>query len=88
MALIKDFGLPPFNIKIASESGVVSQAFRLFFTNMFKLYTLTGTGSPEGVVHAVSGQEYMDLTGTAGSIKYIKRDDEVAGDSKLGWIAI
>ncbi len=47
-----------------------------------------GTGSPEGVVTAKKGREYMDETGTAGNIKYIKKFDDVAGDKTLGWILI
>ena len=49
---------------------------------------LFGTGSPEGVVEAVKGREYMDESGTASNIKYIKKTDDVAGDRKNGWILI
>lgn len=49
---------------------------------------LFGTGSPEGVVVALKGREYMDESGTASSIKYIKKTDDVAGDTKKGWILI
>jgi len=49
---------------------------------------LFGTGSPDGVVEAVKGREYMDESGTAGAIKYIKKFDDVAGDKTLGWILI
>lgn len=50
---------------------------------------IIGTGSPEGVIIAGIGSEYMDDAGTAGGIKYIKRDaDDGAGDRSIGWILI
>ncbi len=49
---------------------------------------LFGTGSPDGVVEAVKGREYMDEAGTASTIKYIKKSDDVAGDKTLGWILV
>ena len=49
---------------------------------------LFGTGSPEGVVEAVKGREYMDESGTASAIKYIKKSDDIAGNKTLGWILI
>ena len=49
---------------------------------------LFGTGSPEGVVEAVKGREYMDEAGTASSIKYIKKFDDVAGNKTNGWILV
>ncbi len=49
---------------------------------------LTGSGSPEGVLEALSTKEYMDTAGTAGNIKYIKRDDDIAGDKTMGWILV
>tara|TARA_R110002096_G_scaffold322008_5_gene516138 strand:- start:1213 stop:1473 length:261 start_codon:yes stop_codon:yes gene_type:complete len=45
---------------------------------------IVGTGSPEGVVTAEIGQEYMDDAGTASAIKYIKK----TGTSNTGWILI
>jgi hypothetical protein len=47
-----------------------------------------GTGSPEGVIEASKGREYMDNTGTASAIKYIKKVNDVAGDKSQGWILI
>jgi len=49
---------------------------------------LFGTGNPENVVSAKKGQEYMDESGTASNIKYIKKVDDIAGDTKQGWILI
>ena len=55
---------------------------------MTNLDLIVGTGSPEGAVEAFVGREYMDDAGTAGSIKYIKRDADVAGDKSKGWILV
>lgn len=49
---------------------------------------LFGIGSPEDVKEARKGREYMDETGTAGNIKYIKQVNDVAGDTKKGWILV
>src|SRR5690349_4343990 len=42
---------------------------------------LTGTGSPENVVTATIGTEYIDTTATNGAIKWIK----VTGSGNTGW---
>lgn len=42
---------------------------------------VAGTGSPEGVVAAPVGAEYVDLAGTNGAIKWIKR----FGTGDTGW---
>jgi hypothetical protein len=49
---------------------------------------LIGTGSPEGVVEAQQGVEYMDETGTTGSVKWIKQLADISGDKSQGWVAI
>ena len=45
---------------------------------------IIGTGSPEGVVTANQGTEYMDDAGTASTIKYIKK----SGTGNTGWILV
>lgn len=47
-----------------------------------------GTGSPETVVEAEKGSEYMDESGTTGNIKYIKKLADIAGDKSQGWILV
>ena len=65
---------------------------RLFFTTLLQAINeqtvITGSGSPEGVVEAIVSQQYMDTAGTAGAILYIKRDADIAGDKKQGWILV
>lgn len=73
---------------IVNLDGTMTEPFRRFTTSVAQRGLFTGAGSPEGVVEALPGQEYMDTTGTAGNIKYIKRDADVAGDKAKGWILI
>lgn len=73
---------------IIDDEGYPLQQFRVFLLQVQERGLIIGTGSPEGVVEAEQGVEYMDDTGTAGSIKYIKRDANVGGDKSLGWILV
>jgi hypothetical protein len=73
---------------ILKKNGLMQEPFRLFVTAVAKLSLLQGSGSPEGVVEAEQGREYMDTAGTASSIKYIKRDADIGGDKTKGWILI
>lgn len=68
--------------------GFVREQFRQFLLQVQERGLLIGTGSPEGVIEAEQGVEYMDDAGTAGAIKYIKRDANVGGDKSLGWILV
>ena len=65
-----------------------TQELNDFFLLLSELDIATGVGSPEGVLRAGVGKQYMDTAGTAGNIKYIKRDAEIAGDKRLGWILV
>lgn len=53
-----------------------------------RLSPLIGTGSPEGAVEAFQGRIYMDSTGSSGSILYIKRDADIAGNRTMGWVLV
>ena len=65
---------------------------RLFFANLLLVIDeqaiVHGTGNPEGVVSAIKGKTYQDDNGTAGAIRYAKSVDDIAGDTKQGWILI
>lgn len=80
--------LPPFNTPVIDEDHIFTQPYRSYFNDLYLLDIIQGTGSPEGVVEGIVGQEYMDLNGTTGNIKYIKRDSNIGGDIKQGWILI
>jgi len=74
---------------IVESDGTLTSQSRTFFRELFTQSLIIGTGSPEGVVIAEIGASYMDDTGTAGNIKYIKRDaDDGAGDKSQGWILV
>lgn len=66
----------------------MTQEMRTWVQIITQRSLIIGTGSPEGVVEAGQGSEYMDDAGVAGAIKYIKRDADVGGDKTLGWILI
>ena len=73
---------------IADELGGMSQEMRTWTQIITNQALIIGTGSPETVVEAPQGSRYMNDAGTAGSIEYIKRDDNIAGDRTKGWILI
>ena len=73
---------------IIDNEGKMEQVFRTWTQDITRLDLIVGTGSPEGVIDAEQGREFMDSTGTAGAIKYIKRDSAIGGDSTQGWILI
>jgi len=74
---------------VTNEKGIMTQNMRVFTTQVTESGLLIGTGSPEGVVKANQGREYMDDAGTASAIKYIKRDpDDGLGDTSKGWILV
>lgn len=73
---------------ITQESGLMSDRFRLWVQLINNQSLIIGTGSPETVIAAEQGAFYMDDTGTPGSILYIKRDADVAGDKTKGWILV
>ena len=55
---------------------------------MTRLDLIIGTGSPEGVIEATVGREYMDDTGLAGAVKFIKQLPDIGGDRTKGWVAV
>ena len=75
-------------LPIVDDKGKMQDHFRAFATQVSNSGLIIGTGSPEGVVEADPGRMYMDDTGTAGNILYIKRDQYVGGDRSQGWILI
>jgi len=73
-------------VQIVFADGTMTDVFRDFTNILNRVIPLSGTGSPEGVVEGFQGQTYFDLTGTAGNIKYTKRDSSIGGDLSKGWI--
>lgn len=73
---------------IVKKDGTVEDHYRIFVHEVYLRGLLIGTGSPEGVVEAQQGQEYMDEEGLTGAVKYIKQLSDISGDRTQGWVAI
>lgn len=80
--------IPSGRTPVVTTKGLLLSAFRTFLSDLADMHTLSGTGSPEGVVEARSLKRYMDDAGTAGAILYIKQVDDIGGDKSLGWILV
>ena len=78
---------PPIpQLAIADDRNVMLQAFMQWTQDVTRALPIHGDGSPEGVVSAPQYTEYIDRTGTTGSIKWIKMLPNIAGDVKAGWV--
>ena len=75
-------------IQPISDEGIMNDRFLEWTRLVTRLQILTGSGSPEAVIEAFPVTLYMDTAGTAGSILYIKRDADIAGDRTKGWILV
>ena len=73
---------------LVEENRTMTQQTRSFMNAVARLSLLTGSGSPEGVLDATAERLYMDTTGVAGSVLYIKQVDSIARDTTLGWILV
>lgn len=71
---------------LVNAFGLPMQQFSTWILQVQERGLLIDIGSPEGVIEAEQGVFYMDSTGTAGNILYIKRDANQGGDKSLGWI--
>jgi hypothetical protein len=77
-----------FDRPVVEDDGSLTLQSRTFFKTIINQALIIGAGSPEGAVEAEQGASYMDVTGVAGNIKYIKRDDNIGADKSLGWILV
>lgn len=82
--------MPQLNAKqpIVEADRTMSQPMRERMREVGNAIPLTGTGSPEGVVEALQAQLYIDLSGGAGTMLYVKKDAALAGDTTQGWVAV
>jgi hypothetical protein len=78
----------PNNLPITDGKGMMSSRFYNWQLDVSNLSVLTGAGSPEGIVAAQPTRFYMDTTGSAGSVLYIKQLSDIGGDRSMGWIAV
>jgi hypothetical protein len=77
-----------FSQPLVDEKGFATLAFQEFLNEISILIPQRGSGSPEGVVNAPLWSEYIDIDGTSGSIKYIKMQSSVGGDTAKGWVLL
>ena len=75
-------------LPVVDDNGAMVRRFRDWTQDVTRLAVIVGTGSPESVVEGSQTQLYMDDSGTAGSILYIKRDSDISGDKTQGWILV
>jgi hypothetical protein len=73
---------------IVSEQGNMTQVMNTFADQVTENSLIIGTGTPETVIPANQGRFYMDETGLAGSVLFIKQLSDIGGDNKQGWVAI
>lgn len=76
------------SIAVVDKDGKPTQELNLFSEAVAQLQIIIGIGSPEGLIEAQVGREYLDTTGGAGAVKYIKQLNDIGGDRKMGWVAI
>jgi len=74
--------------QITDGNGNVSNTMLIWIEAITSRQIISGTGTPEGNIEAMQFSLYMDETGTAGNILYIKRDADIAGDKSKGWILV
>ena len=73
---------------IVDQGGMTTRAMMIWMEQVTNLQIATGSGSPEGVLKALTEKLYKDTAGIAGAILYIKRDADIAGDTSKGWILV
>lgn len=74
--------------QLAKSDGTPSERLSEFLDALVRQSnqseTISGSGSPEGVVTATPTKLYMDTAGATGSILYIKK----TGTGNTGWVLV
>lgn len=78
---------PSPSFQLVDADGFMSQELTSWTQVITERSLIVGSGSPDGVVEAPQGAEYMDEGAEIGDCRYIKRVSDVGGDKKLGWRA-
>ena len=68
--------------------SAASQEMRVWAQQVTLSIPIRAEGSPEGIIQAEQWQSYIDTTASSGSIKYIKKLEDIAGDKLKGWVLI
>ena len=81
-------GNPVATIAITDSASKMQQQFRAWTQELTaavnELQPLSGAGSPEGAVTASPTRLYMDTSGTAGLVLYVKQ----TGTDNTGWVLV
>lgn len=83
-----DIPVPDASTPIVDSNGLMTDAFQRWINDVTRLDLMVGVGSPEGNIEAEIGREYLDTTGAAGAVKFIKQLPDIGGDRTQGWVAI
>lgn len=78
----------PYPNTVVDSNGMMTDEFRRWVVAVTNSDIMVGTGTPEASVSATVGRLYMNDAGASGSILYIKRDADIAGDTTKGWILV
>ena len=76
------------NIPLFDKDLGMSRRLEEWTRGVTLLDPILGTGSPEGVIEAIPPRFYVDTAAGTGSILYVKRDADIAGDRTMGWILV
>lgn len=71
------------NNAVTDKDGKPLQKLSMFGEQCAALEILSGVGSPEGVLSAKMKRQYMEET--TGQL-YIKRVNDIGGDTTMGWV--
>jgi len=73
---------------IVYPDGTMQPVFQKQMNRYESQVPLVGAGDPNGVVEGFYLQEYINITGSTGSIEWRKMLPDVGGDKTLGWVAV
>lgn len=73
---------------IIDSQGRPTEAFFYWLQLVTDLDMLVGSGSPEGVQEARQKRLYLDTSGSAGSVLYVKQVDSISSDRTKGWVLV
>lgn len=86
--MVNKIGEPSQVRPMLKDDGTPSQELFYWIQTLTERSMIIGTGAPEDVVSATQASIYMNDAGSASSIVYIKRVDDISGDTKKGWVLI
>lgn len=86
--MVRRVAQPDPNKPIVDSIGSQSEQMRVWTRVITNQALIIGSGNPEGIVEAEEGATYQDNTGTAGNIRYAKRDTDIGGDRTKGWVLV